>query len=97
MGKPAVKLSDAFTCPLANPQSHGGGVIQVVSNTTVFIEKKQATRKGDQGICAGTGAANSVVSGSISVFINKQPAARQGDKMAHGGTIIVGALSVNIG
>ena len=97
MGKPAVKLGDAFSCPLANPQPHGGGVVQLVSNTTVFIEKKQAARTGDQGICTGTGAPNSIVGGSKSVFINKKPAARHGDSMAHGGLVVTGALSVNIG
>jgi uncharacterized Zn-binding protein involved in type VI secretion len=97
MGKPAVKLGDAFSCPLANPQPHGGGVIQVVKNRAVFIEKKPAARAGDQGVCAGTGAANIIAGGSKSVFINNKPAARRGDSMAHGGAIVAGALSVNIG
>ena len=97
MGKPAVKLGDAFSCPVANPQPHGGGVIQKVENKAVFIEEKQAARTGDQGVCAGTGATNIIAGGSNSVFINNKPAARKGDSMAHGGALVGGAHSVNIG
>jgi uncharacterized Zn-binding protein involved in type VI secretion len=46
-------------------------------------------------VCAG--GPDTIVKGSATVFICSKPAARMGDTTAHGGTIILGCFTVNIG
>jgi len=54
-----------------------------------------AARVGDQLTCVGP--PDIVAKGSATVNIGGQPAARMGDTTAHGGTIVLGAPTVNIG
>lgn len=48
-------------------------------------------------MCTCTGPPDSIVKGSATVMIGGKPAARMGDSTAHGGVIIAGAPTVNIG
>jgi uncharacterized Zn-binding protein involved in type VI secretion len=50
---------------------------------------------GDMAIC--TGPPDTITAGSSTVFINGRPAARMGDTTAHGGQIVQGLVTVNIG
>jgi len=50
----------------------------------------------DQAICAAP-LPDVIVSGSASVLIGGLPAARIGDATAHGGSIVLGAFTVQIG
>jgi uncharacterized Zn-binding protein involved in type VI secretion len=43
------------------------------------------------------GPPDSIVKGSATVMIGGMPAARMGDSTAHGGSIILGCLTVMIG
>lgn len=85
------------TCPMLNPGGapHVGGPILPPGSTTVLIGGMPAARVGDMATCSGP--PDNIVKGSASVFIEGMPAARQGDITAHGGTIVMGFPTVQIG
>jgi len=73
---------------------HVGGPI-TTGCPTVTIGGMLAARMGD--MCTCTGPPDTIVKGSATVSIGGQPAARLGDQTAHGGVIVVGCPTVNIG
>jgi len=91
----AARMTDMHTCPLFNgPIPHVGGVI-IGGASTVLIGSLPAAILGNECIC--TGPSDKIIQGSASVLINGMPAVRQGDKTAHGGVIVSGFPSVQIG
>lgn len=90
----AARIGDKHTCPVTDPKPHVGGFI-VKGARTVRIEGKPAARLGDAAECKGP--PDTISSGSASVRIEGKPAARVGDKTIHGGLIVLGAQTVNIG
>jgi uncharacterized Zn-binding protein involved in type VI secretion len=54
-----------------------------------------AARVGDMAVCVGP--PDVIALGSFTVLIGGMPAARMGDLTAHGGTIVLGFPTVNIG
>jgi len=54
-----------------------------------------AARVGDMAVCVGP--PDVIALGSFTVLIGGMPAARMGDLTAHGGTIVLGCPTVNIG
>ena len=96
MGKPAARLTDMHTCPMATgPVPHVGGPISGPCCPTVLIGKLPAARVSDMAVCAGP--PDSIVLGSPTVLIGKMMAARIGDMTAHGGVIVMGFPMVLIG
>ncbi|ACO45536.1 PAAR domain-containing protein [Deinococcus deserti] len=92
---PAARLGDNHTCPMTTGLTpHVGGPISSGS-PTVIIAGALAARVGDPCVC--TGPPDMIVRGSATVLINGKPAARLGDTTAHGGVIVAGAPTVNIG
>jgi uncharacterized Zn-binding protein involved in type VI secretion len=91
MGKPAARLKDKHVCPI-----HGGGPILSPGFPTVRIGGQPAARAGDLATCVG-GPPDMILAGSATVFIGGLPAARMGDPAVHGGKIVEGCLSVEIG
>lgn len=92
----AARLTDFHVCPLFNgPSPHIGGPVSGPGATTVMIGGLPAARVGDMLVCAGP--PDSIIRGSATVFIGGMPAARQGDSTAHGGTIVAGLMTVQIG
>jgi len=87
------------TCPMQTPGTppvpHVGGPIIGPGEPTVLIEGVPAARVGDNAVCVGP--PDVIASGSTSVLIGGMPAARMGDSTAHGGTISIGAPTVDIG
>jgi uncharacterized Zn-binding protein involved in type VI secretion len=84
------------TCPMANgPVPHVGGPIMPPGAITVLIGGMPAARVGDMCVCVGP--PDSIVKGSATVMIKGMPAARMGDMTAHGGAIVLGYPTVNIG
>jgi uncharacterized Zn-binding protein involved in type VI secretion len=84
------------TCPLSNgPVPHVGGAILPPGCPTVLIGNMPAARVGDMLTC--TGPPDTITAGSATVMIGGMPAARQGDSTAHGGTIVMGYPTVEIG
>jgi uncharacterized Zn-binding protein involved in type VI secretion len=93
----AARICDMHTCPLVNPGGvpHVGGPIAGPCAPTVFIGNQPAAKLGDLLVC--TGPPDSIVRGSSTVFIAGMPAARQTDSTAHGGIIVQGFPTVQIG
>jgi uncharacterized Zn-binding protein involved in type VI secretion len=48
-------------------------------------------------MCVCVGPPDSIAMGSGTVMINGMPAARMGDSTAHGGTVVMGCPTVQIG
>ncbi len=92
----AARLTDFHVCPMVNGVvPHVGGPVSGPGAATVIIGGLPAARVGDMLVCVGP--PDIIVRGSATVFIASMPAARQGDSTAHGGTIVVGLPTVQIG
>lgn len=92
----AARISDMHTCPLSNgPVPHVGGPITGPGVATVLIGNMPAAVVGDLLVC--TGPPDTIVQGSATVLIGGRPAARQGDLTSHGGVIVAGFPTVQIG
>ena len=81
--------------PAPTPIPHVGGPITGPGEPTVLIGGLPAAAVGDMAFCVGR--PDSIVQGSSTVMIGGRPAARIGDSTAHGGTILIGDLTVMIG
>ncbi len=91
----ATRITDMHTCPLATPNPHVGGPVTGPGVATVLIGGLPAAVVGDLCVCAGP--PDAIVKGSTSVLIGSRPAVRMGDLTAHGGTIVFGLPTVQIG
>lgn len=92
---PAARLGDMHVCPMVTGVvPHVGGPV-AAGEPTVLIEGLPAARAGDMVICAGP--PDTLLAGSGTVKIGGMPAARLGDSTAHGGTVTLGAATVQIG
>ncbi len=95
-GKPASRLTDMHTCPMATlAVPHVGGPIVAPGCPTVLIGKLPAARVTDQCVCVGP--PDVIIMGAFTTLIGKLPAARIGDQTAHGGVIVLGWPTVLIG
>jgi uncharacterized Zn-binding protein involved in type VI secretion len=96
---PAARLTDMHTCPMQTPGTppipHVGGPIGGPGCPTVLIGGLPAAVVGDSAICVGP--PDSIVKGSGTVMIGGKPAARMGDTTTHGGSIVLGCVTVLIG
>lgn len=92
----AARITDMHVCPMVTGLvPHVGGPIVGPGVPLVLIGGMPAAVVGDSCIC--TGPPDSIIKGSLTVKIGGKPAARVGDTTAHGGTIILGHPTVNIG
>ena len=93
---PAARLTDMHTCPMVTGVvPHVGGPISGPGVPTVLIGGMPAAVMGDMAVCVGP--PDTIAKGSATVMIGGKPAARLGDMTAHGGTIILGCMTVMIG
>ncbi|MCU0429382.1 MAG: PAAR domain-containing protein [Cytophagaceae bacterium] len=94
---PAATLTSMHVCPMVNPGPvpHVGGPVTGPGCPTVLIGGLPAAIMGDMCVC--TGPPDSIVKGSATVMIGGKPAARVGDTTAHGGSIVMGVMTVMIG
>jgi uncharacterized Zn-binding protein involved in type VI secretion len=93
---PAATISKMHVCPLVTGLvPHVGGPIIGQGVATVLIGGLPAAVVGDSCVC--TGPPDTIVKGSTTVLFGGKPAARMGDLTAHGGTIVVGVPTVQIG
>ena len=91
----AARVRDMHVCPLVTGGvPHVGGPISL-GCPTVLIGFMPAARVGDMAVCVGP--PDVIALGSFTVLIGGMPAARMGDLTAHGGTIVLGFPTVNIG
>lgn len=92
----AARVSDMHLCPMITGLvPHVGGPVLPAGCPTVLIGGLPAARVGD--MCTCTGPPDTIAAGSGTVMIGGSPAARMGDSTAHGGVIIIGCPTVNIG
>ena len=77
------------------PVPHVGGPIVGPRVPTVLIGKLPAAVMGD--MCTCVGLPDTIIKGSATVFIGGKPVARMGDSTAHGGVIVAGCPTVQIG
>ena len=91
----AARQTDLHTCPLASPNPHVGGPVTGPCVSTVLIGGLPAAVVTD--ICTCAGPPDAIVKGSMTVMIGGRFAARQGDLTAHGGVILGGFPTVQIG
>ena len=96
---PAARLTDMHQCPMVTPGlppiPHVGGPILGPCAPTVLIGGLPAARISDLALCVGP--PDSIIKGSATVLIMGLPAARLGDTCAHGGAIVMGFPTVEIG
>lgn len=96
---PAARLTDFHQCPMVTPGvppiPHVGGPIAGPGAPTVLIGGLPAAKVGDLAVCVGP--PDAIIKGSATVKVMGLPAARMGDKTAHGGTILLGWPTVQIG
>ena len=96
---PAARVSDMHVCPMVTPGTppipHVGGPVLPAGVPTMLIQGLPAAVVGTQCACAGP--PDVIVQGSTSVLIGGMPAARVGDLTAHGGSIVMGCVTVEIG
>jgi len=74
---------------------HVGGPILPPCTPQVLIGFLPAARVTDMAVCVGP--PDVIAKGSMTVMIGGLPAARMGDITAHGGTIVLGCMTVMIG
>ena len=93
---PAARINDFHICPMVTGTTpHVGGGIIGPGVPTVMIGGMPAAVLGDSVICSGP--PDTIIMGSSTVMIGGKPAARMGDSTAHGGSIILGEMTVMIG
>jgi len=93
---PAARITDMHVCTMTSgPVPHVGGPVLPPGAITVLIGGLPAAKVGDMAVC--TGPPDTIIQGSATVMIGGQPAARMGDSTAHGGKIVAGCVTVNIG
>ena len=96
MGKPAARVGDMHVCPMTTgPVPHVGGPILPPGVPTVLIGGLPAATL--SSMCTCVGPPDSIILGSMGVLIGGKPAARMGDSCAHGGTVVLGCMTVLIG
>ena len=92
----AARITDMHVCPMVTGTvPHVGGPLLPGSNSTVLIGGLPASIVGDNCVCVGPPDTLSV--GSSTVLIAGSPAVRMGDATGHGGTVVLGCLTVLIG
>lgn len=92
----AARVGDTHTCPLVTGTvPHVGGPILPPGAARVLIGGMPAARVGDMATCVGP--PDTILKGSATVLIGGMPAARQGDSTVHGGVIVIGLPTVQIG
>ncbi len=96
MGQPAARVTDMHVCPMITVLvPHVGGPIASPGCATVLIGGMPSACVGSMVTCVGP--PDTILKGSATVMIGGMPAARLGDSCAHGGTIILGCMTVLIG
>ncbi len=99
MGQPAARLGDMHLCPMITPGlppiPHVGGPVLSPGTPTVLIGSQPAACVGDMLLCVGP--PDVITNGALVVLIGGRPAARLGSATAHGGSIMLGLVTVLIG
>jgi uncharacterized Zn-binding protein involved in type VI secretion len=91
---PAARATDMHVCPLVTGVvPHVGGPI-LMGCPTVLIGGLPAARVGDPVVCVGP--PDVIAMGSTKTMIGGMPAAQMTSTCAHGGTVVIGCMTVLI-
>ena len=83
-------------CPMVTVLvPHVGGPVMPPGVPTVLIMSLPAAPLGNMCLCVGP--PDVIILGSFTVLVQGRPLARMGDSTAHGGTIVLGAMTVLVG
>lgn len=97
MAGDAARLGDKHVCPKATDKPHVGGPI-TEGEASVLICGQPAARVYDSASCQGDDLfSDYILLGRDDVLIGAQPAARRYDPTLHGGMVMAGCYSVEIG
>ncbi len=92
----ASRITDMHTCPLVTGTvPHVGGPVVGPGAPTVLIGGLPASVSGDNCVCVGP--PDTIAMGSATVMITNKPAVRMGDTTGHGGSVVLGLPTVQIG
>lgn len=92
----AARVGDDHTCTeVTGVVPHVGGPIIGPGAPTVLIGGQPAAIVGDQAECEGP--PDALIQGSATVLITGKPAVRMGDPTEHGGEVVAGCPTVEIG
>lgn len=93
---PCARITDMHVCPMVTGiVPHVGGPILPPGVPTVLVCGLPAAPLGNMAICVGP--PDSIIKGSGTVLTGGRPQARLLDNCAHGGVIVLGALTVLVG
>jgi uncharacterized Zn-binding protein involved in type VI secretion len=99
MGLPFARVSDMHVCPMVTPGlppiPHVGGPILPPGQPTLLVGGLPAAKA--TSMCTCVGPPDVVAMGSPTVLIGGLPAARMTDPTGHGGTIVLGMMTVLVG
>lgn len=96
MPQPAARLTDLHVCPMVTGiVPHVGGPVVGPGCPTVLIGGLPAARVTDMCVCVGP--PDVIALGAFTVLIGGMPAAQMGSLTAHGGTIVLGCVTVLVG
>jgi uncharacterized Zn-binding protein involved in type VI secretion len=91
---PAARATDMHVCPLVTVLvPHVGGPI-LMGCPTVLIGGLPAARVGDPVVCVGP--PDTIAMGSMTVMIGGMPAAQMTSLTAHGGSVVLGCMTVMV-
>ena len=92
---PAARVTDMHVCPMVTGVvPHVGGPI-TVGSTDVFTGSLMQARVTD--VCTCVGPPDAIAVGSLGVIVDHLCAARMTDLTLHGGMVIIGLPTVEIG
>lgn len=93
---PAARITDMHVCPMVTAMvPHVGGPVIGPGIPTVLIGSMPAAVLGDSCTCVGP--PDTIAMGSATVMVGGKPVARMGDTTVHGGSVVMGCVTVIIG
>jgi uncharacterized Zn-binding protein involved in type VI secretion len=93
---PATRTGDHHVCPEIRPAPHVGGSVRPPGAARVTINQAPGSRLFDHAGCIAS-PVDVVMSGASTVLVHGMPAVRIAEETLHGGKVVVGEPSVEIG
>jgi uncharacterized Zn-binding protein involved in type VI secretion len=94
--QPATRTGDQHVCPDTKPAPHIGGPVRPPGAALVTINQAPGSRLFDHAGCIAS-PVDVVMSGASTVLVHGMPAVRITEDTLHGGTVVAGEPSVEIG
>jgi uncharacterized Zn-binding protein involved in type VI secretion len=96
---PYARVGDMHVCPMLTPGvppiPHVGGPVVTPATPTVLVGGMPAAAASAMCVCVGP--PDVIVIGAVTKLVGGMPAARVGSPTAHGGSVVLGMLTVLVG